>query len=190
MSTSVFLWSILAISTFWAVGAYNRLVRLRARCLESFALLGQHLVRYARVTQDFANRGESSRVEETAKELEGSPELWIQLESELETLNLLLWDFKSAHLDVKVIAVNKSGNAVTSIWGRMRSMPLDLAGAALPEVLVREWDENSMNVKAAMDRFNENVDDYNAAVVQFPAKMIGSFFDIKPAGQISIFNEV
>ena len=190
MSTSVFLWSILAITAFWAVGAYNRLVRLRARCLESFALLGQHLVRYARVTQNFATKGELSRVNGFAQQLEGSPELWTQLESELETLNLLVRDFKSAHLDVKVVAVNKSGNAITSIWGRMRSMPLDLAGAALPEVLVREWDENSMNVKVAVDRFNANVDDYNAAVVQFPAKMIGSFFDIKPAGQISIFNEV
>lgn len=190
MSTSVFLWSILAITTFWAVGAYNRLVRLRAQCLESFVPLGQHLLRYARVTQDFATTGALSSVGDSAQQLEGSPELWTQLESELEALKLLVRDFKSAHLDVKVVALNKSGNAISAIWGRMRSMPLDLAGAALPEKLVREWDENSMNVKVAIDRFNENVAVYNAAVAQFPAKMIGSFFDIKPAAQISIFNEV
>ena len=121
--------------------------------------------------------------------MEGAPELWAQLQSELMVLGLLIGDAKSARLDTRVGAINEAGNAITSTWGRLRSTPFDLAGPALPDALVREWDENSMNVKVAVDHFNENIAEYNAAVSQFPAKVIGSFFDLKPAGQFSIFNE-
>lgn len=189
MSTSVLLWSMLALTIFWAVGAYNRLIRLRARCLESFALLGQHLLKYSRVTHDHAIRWERAWMRDSLNPSRGVPELWTQLQSELVVLGLLVGDAKSARLDARVGAINEAGNAITSTWGRLRSAPFDLAGAALPDALVREWDENSMNVKVAIDHFNENVAEYNAAVSQFPAKIIGSLFDLKPAGQFSIFNE-
>ncbi len=186
MSSSVLLWSMLALTIFWAVGAFNRLTKLRARCIESFAHLGQHLLKYSRVAQDHALR---TSLRDVSVRLEGPTELWAQLQSDLAVLSDLVSCAKSTHLGAHVSAINEAGHAVTATWGRLRSAPIDLAGAALPEVLIREWDENSMNVKVAVDHFNGHVAEYNAAVLQFPAKVIGSFFDLKPVGQFSIFNE-
>jgi hypothetical protein len=39
MSNSVTFWLLLAVLGFWAMGAYNRLVRLRSQGLQAFASL-------------------------------------------------------------------------------------------------------------------------------------------------------
>ena len=45
MPTSPVFWGLCALMLFWAVGAYNRLVRLRSAVVQAFGGLDAHLVR-------------------------------------------------------------------------------------------------------------------------------------------------
>lgn len=56
MTSSVAFWLVLAVLLFWSLGAYNRLVRLRARVLGRFAQVDQHMV------QALALLGDAARV--------------------------------------------------------------------------------------------------------------------------------
>ena len=44
-SFSLWFWALLALLFFWAIGAYNRLVRLRSTVVKAFAVLDEQLVR-------------------------------------------------------------------------------------------------------------------------------------------------
>ena len=44
-SFSLWFWALLALLFFWAIGAYNRLVRLRSAVVKAFAVLDEQLVR-------------------------------------------------------------------------------------------------------------------------------------------------
>ena len=73
--------------------------------------------------------------------------------------------------------------------GVLRTAPADLAGAALPDNLMQDWDSNSRGLQHAIAGFNKILADYNEAIAQFPATVITSFLGFKPAGQIAIFHE-
>jgi len=45
-------WAALALLVFWSLGAYNRLVRLRAQVAQRFAELQKALLRYQELVQD------------------------------------------------------------------------------------------------------------------------------------------
>ena len=54
MDEFVILWIAVALIVFWAVGAYNRLVRLRSQTVQAFAAVNEQLSKYvalARVTR-------------------------------------------------------------------------------------------------------------------------------------------
>ena len=190
MSSSVMWWSLLAVAIFWMVGAYNRLVRMRARCFENFMQVNRHLLKYASLINEHTVRWTKVSNCDAVDVGMDAPLQWPSLLVEVAALERLIQDAVDAPWGDKYIsAVNAAGNSITTTWGRLRNVPADLAGDAVPDALLREWDENSMNVKVSIDRFNENVAEYNAAVTQFPANIIGSFFRLKIIRQFSMFNE-
>ena len=52
MLEAVWFWGALALLVFWSLGAYNRLVRLRAQVAQRFAELQKALLRYQDLVQD------------------------------------------------------------------------------------------------------------------------------------------
>jgi len=52
MTSTVVLWALAAVLLFWAVGAYNRLMRLRAEAKAAFALLDAELVRQVELVRN------------------------------------------------------------------------------------------------------------------------------------------
>lgn len=46
-------WMLLALLVFWAVGAYNRLARLRSHCVQQFGVLDAHLGQWHAMLQAF-----------------------------------------------------------------------------------------------------------------------------------------
>lgn len=190
MSTSLFVGILFAVVVFWAVGAYNRLMRLRARCTEAFTTLGQHLLDYSRIAKEHWTYVEKLERQIPSQESDSVYMLLRNLQEELGTIELLINDPKAGWWeDLHFKAIGVAGNAIACTWGRLRSIPSDLAGQAIPDALVREWDANSMGLKINMDRFNGLVAEYNEAVTQFPAVLIGRFFQLKPFTPFSIFNE-
>src|SRR5438874_11375773 len=51
MTSSVVLWVFAAVLLFWAVGAYNRLMRLRAEANSAFAAVEAQLVRHVELVR-------------------------------------------------------------------------------------------------------------------------------------------
>ncbi|OYU43079.1 MAG: hypothetical protein CFE44_20365 [Burkholderiales bacterium PBB4] len=191
MSTSIVVGVAFAVAAFWAVGAYNRLMRLRARCTEAFVVLSGHLLDYSRIAKDHLLFLATPELQGEFDDVEDIPSLLCELQDGLQTIELAMHNPKGMWWnDDRFQAIGIAGNTLASTWGRLRSMSSDAAGGlAIPEALVREWDANSMGLKISMDRFNGCAAEYNEALAQIPAVLIGKFFQLRPFTLFSIFNE-
>ena len=180
MGANLWLSIVLAVCLFWCVGVYNRITRLRARSLESFVAVSVGMQRYRALVLEHIH---PSKATET-------PTAFQQLLLQLEQLDQLTKDTQTYPWDKAALAaLNAAGSDVSSVWGALRSAPADLAGAALPDNLLQDWDANSRALQHAIGGFNQFLADYNEAIAQFPATVITSFLGFKPAGKIAIFHE-
>jgi LemA protein len=180
MGANLWLSGILAACLFWCVGVYNRITRLRARSLESFAAVAINMYRYRTLVLEHIH---PCKVTET-------PAAFQQLLLQLDQLDQTTKEAQACPWDkTTLMALTTAGAEVSSVWGVLRSAPADLAGAALPDNLLQDWDTNSRALQHAVGGFNQILADYNEAITQFPATVITSFLGFKPAGQIAIFNE-
>lgn len=180
MGANLWLSGGLAVCLFWCVGVYNRITRLRARSLESFAAVAAGLHRYKTLVLE---RIHPSKVTEP-------PSAFRQLLLQLERLDPLIKAAQTNPWDKAALAaLTVAGLEVSAMWGVLRTAPADLAGAALPDDLMQDWDANSRVLQHAIWGFNQILADYNQAIAQFPATVITSFLGFKPAGQIAIFHE-
>jgi hypothetical protein len=70
-------------------------------------------------------------------------------------------------------------------WARLRDAPPDLAGEALPTVLLQQWGRITLHADKARNEFNLQVQAYNAAIQQFPAHLLAWLFGYKAAHTIA-----
>jgi len=175
MSHSVAIWIMSAVLLFWAVGAYNRLVRLRSHAIAAFAPLDAQFAHYvALVKNGFASvHGDDGPAARAG--LVGAA---LQLESSMKVAR--------AHpLDVHAMrALETAHEALSASWARVRNAPPDLAGAPLPEALQLQWEHIAFDAGNAGVEFNRRVQDYNAAIQQFPARLLAGLFGFRPAHMI------
>lgn len=181
MGFNLWIWTALALSVFWSVGVYNRITRLRARSVESFAVVAQHLLRYHTLVSEHVDM----------KRVDESPPAFQQLLLQLEEVERAI---KAAHIrpwDRELLtAVTQAATDMAVNWGVLRTAPADLAGAALPEKLTHEWDGNSHLLDLGIASFNQILLTYSTAIEQFPALVIANFLGFKPPGKIVMFHEV
>jgi len=175
MSGSVAVWIIPAVLLFWAVGAYKRLVRLRSQAIAAFVPLDGQFAHYVALVQtSFASihhdDGPAARA--------GLVGAALQLESSMKVA-------RAQPLDVPVMrALETAHEALSASWARLRNEPPDLAGGPLPEALQLQWEHIALDAATARAEFNRRVQDYNAAVRQFPAGLLARLFGFTPAHMI------
>lgn len=180
MELNLWLWILLALGLFWGVGVYNRISRMRARSLDAFQTVAQYLFQFRLLLLEHVDLAR----------ITNAPTAIQQLLRQLDQLDSVTKAAKSRPWDQELQA------AVTSVsldsvrtWGLLKTAPADLAGAALPERLMRDWDENSRFLQTSIFAFNQILLNYNEAVGQFPAMIICNFLGFKPSGQIYISHE-
>jgi LemA protein len=171
MGGSITIWLVWALLLFWSVGAYNRLVKLRAQAKASFAQLHEHLLLYAAlVRSSFGaanNEGPAAQVG-----LVGAAE---QYASSLQVA-------QGQCLDVAAVrALATAQEILFASWTRLRDEPPDLAGELVPEALEQEWQKIDQLVEPSRLAFNQCVSRYNLAIAEFPAHWLASLFRFKPA---------
>lgn len=66
-------------------------------------------------------------------------------------------------------------------WCRLRDLPPDLAGPALPATLQSQWEHLTLQSDIARAEFNRLVANYNEAIEQFPALFLARLFGFKAA---------
>ena len=183
MSNSLMLWGIAALLLFWSVGAYNRLVRLRADANSAYTALALELTRQAELVH--ASLPASmihTGLTQPGDLLDEVTELWSGLRAAATQLTISLAAMRPRPLDPDAAAtLSEARDVLTNAWIRVSQEANDLAGSSIPEKLERQWRELSSQSRAAAERFNNAVIRYNGAIRQFPALLLAGLFAFKPA---------
>lgn len=176
-------WIVAAVVLFWAVGAYNRLVRLRGEANAAFAAL------------DAQCRRQLDLVQSSLPESLGAPDsvvpgdmvdevaaLWSDLRSAALQFSAALGAMRPRPLDAgAATALATAHEVLTGAWQRVQQDAHDLAGAPVPEALALHWQQMALQVADARAQFNAAVLRYNEAIAQFPALLLARLYGFKPA---------
>jgi len=174
MSGSILLWGSLALVAFWCVGLYNRLMRIRARGLDALGSVEKHLKAYGTCIQPHLV-GVSVQ----------PPVAWLQLQIAVESLEAACKAARETPLAIGPMeTLTQSLAALDQKWTALRNAPADLAGAAIPDDMLAEWDEATNRVQIARGGYNQIVARYNEAIGQFPARVVVGAMGFKPAGTL------
>lgn len=156
------------------MGAYNRLVRLRAKGLHAFSDLEQILGQ--QMTLISTNFLEDKIV------IEHAPEDWYHLLASARAVKKALKIAHSQPLNSVATRGLKGEIEATGLyWRQLVDLPPDLAGSFLPPSFQLQWEQLAFQVDRARAEFNQSVINYNEAKDQFPANLLAKIFGFKSA---------
>ena len=167
MSDSVTVWALWAVMLFWAVGAHQRLVRMRAHAIAACALLDAQFGQYVALVKDNFSTAANDFSPPAQAGLVGAA---LQFESSMKVALAHPMDALAMR------ALQTAHETLHTSWIRVRNEPPDLAGDPLPEALQQQWEHISLNIGDARTEFNRRVREYNAAIQQFPARLLAWLF--------------
>ena len=178
MPTSIAFWACAALLGFWAVGAYNRLMRLRADAIAAFAVLAGELSRQVDLVRKNLPPPEATMP--AALEHEGS--IWAGLHAAATQCAVSLAAARNRPLEPQGIAALDTAREVLGIaWERAeRDDVYDLAGPRLPDTVIARRAQLALQTRTAVALFNQAVGRYNAGIAQFPALVLAWVFGFKP----------
>lgn len=183
MSDSVMVWFAIAVLLFWSMGAYNRLIRLRSQGIAAFAaldgLFNQYLIM---VKTHFPDGGAAHSPGNAAPVQDDASTAWAALAAAADQFNASLKVARTRPLHGPTMgALSTALQALYLSWSRLRDLPSDLAGAALPATFQSQWEHVALQAGIARAEFNRMVTNYNEAINQFPALLLAWLFGFKPA---------
>ncbi len=167
-------WIALAVVLFWAVGAHNRLVRLRSAAAQAFGALDAHLVQLLALLGAY----------ETAQAAVGAPAA-PQRET-LQTAATQCADalaIARAH-PLRAAAVAPLVHALQVLEGAWAGVTEQLPTLAVPagtEAWKVRWQQHQSLIAAARGQFAAAVAQHNTATGQFPAQLLAWLMGFKPA---------
>ncbi len=183
MSGSLLIWAVLAITTFWSVGVYNRLMRMRARGLSALGSVEKHMKQYAELVQGlFATLGLPGATVglDPAAHL---PADWGRLLDCLTALQSALKEVHGAPLAKRpLMHLGVAFDALQQTWGCLSALPADLAGPLVPDAMVTQWEKTTAKVHTARGGLNQIMTKYNEAIEQFPARLVAGVMRFEPVG--------
>jgi LemA protein len=190
MPTSVVFWTVAAVLLFWVVGAYNRLMRLRADANTAFAGLEAEMAKQVDLVRNQLPAPEATQ----PAALEDDRSLWAGLHGAAAQFAASLAVARSKPLEPDGIAALSAAQDVLAMaWERAeRDDAHDLAGPRLPDTVTNRRAQLARQTHAATDQFNLAVTRYNEAIAQFPALMLAWLFGFKPGrgvGFVPMTNE-
>jgi LemA protein len=183
MTSSVVFWVFAAVLLFWAVGAYNRLMRLRAEANSAFAAVEAQLVRHVDLVRSHLPAPEMTQ----PASLDNEGSFWSGLHAAATQFAATLAAVRGKPLDPDGIAALGAAQGVLSdAWERAeRDDAHDLAGPRLPDTVLQRRAQLLLQAHAATQQFNETVSRYNHAIAQFPAVLLAWLFGFKAARPLS-----
>jgi len=183
--------SILAVLFFWAVGAYNRLVVLRASVAKQFAAVDAQLIRvlvWLQGNLPASMRDMLSEMEEAAL-----PEALLKNDRDLKLLAIL--EDLSDSLDlaraqplspVVMQKINQNRLALAA-WAKAEVRAGQSGDATwFIDPLPYKFDRLKAQAWPLMDAYNQAALKYNHAVLQFPASVLAKQMNFVPAQTLDI----
>jgi LemA protein len=179
MPSSLVTWIAAAVLLFWAVGAYNRLVRLRGEANAAFGVLDGELSKQVQLVTQLLPEGE----DHPASLFDGTEgSFWAGLQGAAAQLEASLASARQKPLEPeRIAALGAAQSVLCTAWERAeREDAHDLAGARLPDTLTSSRAQLTAQCIAGAERFSQAVDRYNRAIGQFPAVLLAWLFGFKP----------
>jgi hypothetical protein len=81
-------------------------------------------------------------------------------------------------------ALALAADAAQSEWLHLRSLPADLAGSTVPDEMAHEWDSLADKCRVARGGLNQILASYDAAIAQFPARLLAGFMGFELVGRL------
>jgi len=172
--TQIIYGAIAAVLVFWVVGAHNRLVQLRTTLVQQFGAVSEQCARRHALLQRQAD-ALGPVLPAAAPRLDALRAACLQVEA------------ACAHAKPRPGAAD----AITSLRlaedilseARARLPVQRVVGAELPE-LSQELAHIDTTFAFARRQFNDAVQAYNAAVRQFPTRLVAGLFNFRTAGTL------
>ncbi len=179
----------LAVLVFWALGAYNRLVRLRGQVVRCLMALAQQWQSQAQAV--------GLRLEQYAQGQETESQ-WASLDEDAlrwRPLTLAARQFLAclAVLQAKpqqmaalddVLSVRAARDIFEAHWLRLQSAQDDLAGTPIPPDLQALWAQYEPLTLERLRDYKLAVQRYHQAIAQFPARLLAWLFGFEATGEL------
>jgi LemA protein len=184
MLNAWWFWLTVAVVVFWALGAYNRLVRLKAQVQQTFNQLELGLLQFSEMVQQLLTEIATSPA---AWRSDLSPEQgathWSRLQLGARELAMALARMHEHPLDaMSVEQVRQAQVELQAAWEALVH-PL-VYQLAVPETMQQRWHAQVLLVQPEAARFNQAVTQYNDAIDQFPAWLIARSFKFEPGHRL------
>jgi LemA protein len=181
MLLSRWFWIVFALLVFWALGAYNRLVRLRAQIKQQFGPLQAVLMEYQEVVQQAVTAAAA------APQLWDSPASsdlghshWTRLQVAAGLSTVALARMQSHTLDPdSAQALHDAAAELQEAWAAL--IHPDAYYIHIPQHLKQRWLELDLLVQPELARFNVAITEYNQAIAQDPAALLAKLFQFQAA---------
>ena len=183
--------SILAVLFFWAVGAYNRLVVLRASVAKQFAAVDAQLIRvlvWLQGNLPASMRDMLSEMEEAAL-----PDVLLKNERDLNLLKILetltnsLDLARTQPLSSVVMQQFNQDRLALAAWAKSEVRAGQSGDATwFIDPLPYKFDRLKAQAWPLMDAYNQAAIKYNEAVLQFPASVLAKQVNFVPAQTLDI----
>lgn len=177
------VWITVAVLLFWAVGAYNRLVRLRVAAVQAFGLLeSQWLKHLAWIEVQWLHNPQEAPPPAVGVDSaeQGRPDLHI-LQPAVAQFRACLQAAKLSPLNSELLGSLSSAWTVFRMAIRQVLADEEAGVPRLPQVLSAHWEQMLLQDQAAVDVFNEAAQRYNQAIRQFPAILLAWVFAYRTA---------
>ncbi len=185
------LWALgllLALGLFWSLGAYNRLIRLRAQAIVAFSGFEQNTGKLTALVQ---NRFPYSALLSAADPAVISHELvcaWAGLVGASDQLSVSMKVARQRPLHAESIAaLALAQTTMSDSWLRLQQLAVQTEPSAqsaslwLPAELQEQWGQLANQSERNKLEFNQQVSAYNQAIKQFPAAVLAWVFGFKLA---------
>lgn len=181
MSGSLWLWMALAVTVFWGVGVYNRLMRMQVRAMAALRSVEIYMRRCCKLMD-----GQASHVmDRPAFDQVGASEVqvasWAHVVQSTHGLHQTLAETKGTPLaNQSITRVARAFEEAQDAWQQW--CDAQSASDADTNALRMQWDDATLKVHAARQGLNQILRKYNEAIGQFPARLLVRLMGFKPAG--------
>lgn len=184
MSGSLLVWAVLAVATFWSVGVYNRLMRMRARAGSALGSVEKYMKQFTELAHtQLAIGGAIRQAADVDPAAEHLPPDWEPLLACLASLDMAL---KAVHGDPlakqPLIQLGVAFDTLQQAWSRLADRQPDRASVLIPDAMRSQWDTSTHKVQTARGGLNQILCKYNEAIEQFPARLVAGVARFEPAG--------
>jgi len=171
-----------AILLFWAVGAYNRLVRLRCEVGRAISALDAVLSLQPALIQ-----ASLPSVLTSDALADGSSTYWSRLGSAGDQYARSLANARAQPLDPEAVsALCAAQRVLDDVWRSAEPTAGDREAhdASLPDGMISRFERLADQVAGPREAFDASIKAYNDAVRQFPALLLARIWGFKPAAGI------